>query len=71
MNKISFLNEKEQAAADNLLGILADLTIAGATSVDVEALADSYQHVAAAAAIRHHAIHDLPHLGESTGSIGH
>lgn len=55
MNKVSFLNEKEQAAADNLLGLLAGLTAAGIVNTDVEAIAASYRRIAEAASIRHNA----------------
>jgi hypothetical protein len=68
MKKISFLNEKEQIAADNLLKLLADLTIESATSINVEALADSYQHILGSASMRHHTIHHLPHLSELTAA---
>ena len=68
MNKVSFLNEKEQAAADNLLGLLAGLTAESIVNTDVEAIADSYQHIVSAASIRHHSIIDLPRLGGPTSS---
>jgi hypothetical protein len=66
MNQVNFLNEKEQAAADNLLGILAGLSASSATLTDVEALADSYQHILGAASIRHHSISNLAHLSHLT-----
>ena len=53
MNQPSFLNEKEQAAADNLLTLLVGLTVEGARQTDVEALCKGYAYIHEAASIRH------------------
>lgn len=68
MNRISFLNEKEQAAADKLLTLIAGIGAESGNQTDVEALADSYQHIVGAASIRHHSIHSLPHLSDLTAA---
>jgi hypothetical protein len=59
MSKPEFLNEKEKAASDNLLDLLAGLTPDGARQTDVEAIGSCYKQIADAAYVRHTAIPNI------------